>query len=166
MQAGQLIAVRTNPATQFIDALAQNAALTLNLTPPPAGSPMQDGYVDEGLAAGRGVRARLRSIVIVSVENLAWEVWLWGKDTFNASQTDPAGEFLVGRWAFVTGDGIQIGGAGLYYYYIEGNDQPYGDLDKTGEIHLMLVNRSAAGKTPGVDGAILVQLNFEPTYGS
>lgn len=160
MVSGQLIPVRTDPATQFTAALAQNAALTLNLAQPVGTQVQGNGYVDGGLASGGSVRSRLRSIVIASVENLAWEVWLWGKDTFNASLTDPAVVYPVGRWSFTANMGLQIAGAGLWYYYIDGLDQPYVDLDKTGEVHLMLVNRSAAGKSADTAGAILVQLNF------
>lgn len=164
-QAGQLIQVRTNPATQFIAALAQNVALTLNLTMPPAASVAGDGYVDPGLAAGNSVRMRLRSIWIASVENLAWEVWLWGTDTFNASTTDPAQSFPQSRVTFAAADAVRLAGAGLYYYQIAGLDHPYADLDHTGELHLMLVNRSAAGKSAGADGALLIQLQCEPTLG-
>jgi hypothetical protein len=163
MQSGQLISVRTNPATQFLGALAQNAALTLNLTMPITGAIQADGYVDAGLAAGNAVRSRLRSIWIASMENLAWEVWLWASDAFAASPTNPALVFPLGRWTFVANDGVRIGGTGLYYYYIEGLDHAYADFDDTGEIHLMLVNRSAAAKSADAAGAILIQMQFEPT---
>lgn len=164
MQAGQLIAVRTNPATQFTGALAQNAALTENLAMNFLTGD-KDGYVDPGLGAGKTVKSRLRSLDIVSVENLAWELWLWGKDTFNASLTNPALVYPLGRWAFTAGMAVQIAGAGLWYYYIDGLDQSYLDLDSSGEIHLMLVNRSVAAKTADAGGAIMIQLNFENTYG-
>lgn len=164
MQAGQLIAVRTDPATQFIGALAQNAAATVNLAQAQAGQDSGDGYLDGGLVSA-SLQARLRSLLIQSRENLAWEVWLWGKDTFNASLTDPAQNFPLGRWAFTAAMGVQIAGAGLWYYYIDGLDQAYVDLDRTGELHLMLVNRSAAAKSAGADGAVCLQLNFENTLG-
>lgn len=164
MQAGQLIPVRTDPATQFISALAQNAALTENLAMrfTQAGG---NGYVDAGLAAGKTVKARLRSIFIQSVENLAWEVWLWGKHTFDASLTDPTNSYPLGFWSFAAADAKRIASAGLYHYYVEDMDTPYADLDNAGEIHLMLVNRSVSAKTAGSNGYILIQLNMEPTLG-
>ena len=165
MQAGQIILVRTNPATQFTGTLAQNAAATVSLaTMLPAGTIIGDGYVDGGLGAGLTVRARLRGLTIVSMENLAWEVWLWAKDTFNTFSV--LGDLMpLGRWSFAAGDGVQIAGTGPYYYYVDGNDQPYIDALRKGEINLMLVNRSITGKSAGDPGAILLQLAFEPTYG-
>lgn len=164
MQVGQLIPVRTDPATQFTGALAQNAVATLNITRPPT-TGMAAGYLDPGLGAGNTVRSILRSVLIASVENLAWEIWLWGKDTFNASTTNPAGEFPWGKKVFATGDAVRFAGAGLYYYYADGLYIPYQDLDQTGEIHLMLVNRSAASKSANANGAVLIQLNLEPCLG-
>ena len=161
MQAGQLIVVRTNPATQLAGPLAQNVAATVNLTPPTAGSLGGDGFVDEGLAAGRSVQGICRAISLASVDNLAWEVSLWANSTFNGSATDPAQSALLGLHRFVVGDGLQIGGAGLYYYYADPLRIPIFDANNLGDIHLMLVNRSAGAKA----GAILVALDIEATYG-
>src|SRR5689334_11656713 len=116
MQIGQLILVRTNPATQFIAGLAQNAADTVNLVQPPAGQSAGDGFADPGLAGSPAARFRARGITIASVQNLAWEISLWGTSTFNASPTDPTLSYLLGRWAFAAADGLEIGGTGLYYY--------------------------------------------------
>lgn len=164
MQAGQLIQVRTDPATQFTGALAQNAAATVNLAQAAAGQVAGDGYLDGGLASA-SLQSRLRSILIQSVENLAWEVWLWGTDSFNASLTDPSSNFPLGIWSFAAADAKRIGGAGLYYYYVEDMDTPYVDLDNTAELHVMLVNRSVASKTAGANGAVQLQINLEPTLG-
>lgn len=162
MQAGQLILVRTDPATQFTGALAQNAAATVNLAMNFTG-PAGDGYVDPGLGAGKTLKARLRSILIQSRENLDWEVWLWGKNTFNASATDPAQNFPFGFVALAGSGAKQIAGAGLYTYFVSGVDVPYLDLDVSGQLHLMLVNRAGAGKSAGAAGAVGIQLAFENT---
>lgn len=161
-QRGQLITVRTDPATQLRAACAQNAALTLNL---PMGS--GNGYVDAGLAGGKTVKSRLQSLRIASVENLAWDVWLWRSDLFNtyASVADLATQYVAGRYPFAEANGVQIAGTGPYYYYVDGTDEMYQDLDLTGEVHLMLVNRSAASKSADDAGAILIELNFEPCLG-
>ena len=160
-QNGQLILVRTDPATQFRDTLATNAALTLNMVPG-AGN----GKVDGGLVSA-SCASRLKSIRIASVENLAWEIWLWRSKLFNtyASVADMAKQYVAGRYGFVAAAGEQIAGTGPYYYYIEGNDEVYSDVDGTGQIHLMLVNRDAASKSAGDAGAILIELNMEPTLG-
>ena len=159
MQAGRTTIVRTDPATQFIGALAQNAAETANLV---QGSDI--GQVDGSISAGYSVNGLIVAALILSVENLAWEVMVWGKDTYN-TPTDYADLFPLGQWAFAAGDGLRTGGAGPYYYYIDGLAIPVVDLDRTGELHLMLINRSAGAKTAGAAGALLLQLFIEPTTG-
>lgn len=165
MQAGQLISVRTNPATQFIGGLAQNAAATLNMAMAEGTEDAGLGYLDAGLAALPTVQARLRSIVIQSRQNLDWEVWLWHTDAFNASPTDPALNAPCGFYSFTAASAKQIAAAGLYLYYVSGLDLFYEDLDRTSELHLMLVNRNAVAKSADAAGAIGLQLNFEPTKG-
>lgn len=157
-QLGQNILVQTDPTTQFRAALATNAALTLNLLP---GQGI--GKVDPGLSALPSCKGRLQSIGVQSVENLAWEIWLWGTDGFNT--VAQALQRPLGRWSFVEADGLRIAGTGLYYYYIEGLDHFYVDWDQTGELHLMLVNRSVASKSADDAGAILLAFGFQPTLG-
>jgi hypothetical protein len=158
VQTGQLTIVRTDPATQLIAAAAQNVALTVNMV---QGSGI--GQVDGSVAGGNTVKSRVRAITILSVQNLAWEVILWGKDTYNTGAIEA--QFPLGQWAFATGDGTQIAGTGLYLYHVDGLDIPYVDLDASGEVHLMLVNRSAGAKSADAAGAILVQLQLEPCLG-
>lgn len=165
MQSSRLIAVRTDPATQFIGTLAQNVAATLDLAMPTGAQVAGDGYVDGGLMAGGVGTSRLRSLLIQSVQNFAWEVWLWGTSAFNVSLTNPALNVPLGRWSFAEGDGVQIGGTGLYYYYIEGLDTAYADFGRTGLLHIMLVNRSASGKLAAASGALNLQFMFDPSLG-
>lgn len=163
MQLGRVILVRTDAATQFRGALAQNASATENLAMP-TGVGQTDGYFDAGIAAGLSATSRIRSLAVVALDNLAWEVVLWGKDTFT-TYTDLNDLVRLGSYAFQVGDGKQINGAGPYYYFVSGLDIPYVDFDKTGELHLMLVNRSAGAKTAGDAGALFVQLGVEPSLG-
>lgn len=162
MQNGNLITVRTDPATQLRATCAQNAALTLNMTPGNA-----NGYVDGSLSAGGTCRARVKSLRIASVENLDWGIWLWRSSLFNtyASVADLAAQYVAGMYEFVAANAKQIAGTGPYYYYIEGTDEMYEDLGRAGNVHLMLVNRSAAAKSANDAGAILIEVNFEPVLG-
>lgn len=160
MQQGGIVLVRTDSATQFNTALAQNAKDTEDLV---IGSAA--GQVDPGVAAGLTVKSRLKHITVVSMQNLAWELWLWRKDTYDASLTDPDLVFPAGRWSFLATDAVQIAGAGLFYYYIEGNDQFYQDLDVGGEVHLMLINRSLTAKGAAAPGLIMIELGLEPVLG-
>lgn len=147
---GTVEIVRSDPAVHFTGSLAQNAGASENL-------PVLNPF---GYASGP-MRARIKGVIIESAENLDWEVWLFGRSTFRTNNA--ATESFRGRWSFAAADAARVGGVGLYTYYIDGNDIPYDDEDLTAKIHLMLVNRSAAGKSAGAAGAIMVGLAVELT---
>lgn len=141
--------VRTDKDVDFTGTLAQNAGANVNLTLPGA------------LAGINGnARSTLKSIAIISDENLDWEVWLFGKSTFQVADYDS--DFFVGRWSFVAADAVRIAGTGGYYYYIEGLGVPYADLNNTGKLHITLINRSAAGKSAGASGEVVITFTMEP----
>jgi hypothetical protein len=162
MQAGQLVVVRTDPATQFTEAIAQNAMAELTLTMPQAGDVAGAGFVDGGLAAGGSVRSRIKSIIITSVESLDWVVWLWGNDTF--ADANPANAQLLGFAALAAASAKRIAATGLYYYVLTGLDIVYEDLMGAGQIYLGL-QPTSAGKSVGAAGSVVVQLVVEPTLG-
>lgn len=145
MQAGKTRLVWTDPTVDFTGAIVQNASAQANI--------------------GFGVLSpcRIRGWVILSVENLAWELWLFGKSTFRTGAV--ATEAFRGRWSFAAGDGLQVGATGLYAYYIDGLDSPYLDEDAAQKLHLLLVNRSAAAKTSGANGALKIGVVLEETFG-
>lgn len=163
MQAGQLITVRTNPATQFVDAIAQNAMAELTMVCPSGAERQGPGFLDGGLAAGGTVKSRLRAIVIESVQAIDYEIWLWGDDTF--ADANPENTKLWGFVALAASTAKQIGGAGLYYYTLTGLDIPYSDLMKLGQLYLGLIPRTAGGKAAGALGSVALQLYFEPSLG-
>lgn len=149
-QAGRLIIAKSLRGTQFRGAIAQNAAITENIQPP--------GYADGPMAA------RVRAITIISLENLAWELWFFASALFQqAADIDTDG--YLGKYTFAAGDGLRIAAAGYYYYYIGGLDIPLDDTTDTGALHLALVNRSAAAKTTGAGGELVVKVSLEPTLG-
>ena len=116
-----------------------------------------------GALAGVNGNARnmVRSIVLQSDENLAWELAFWSKDSFEDT-SDMDLDAFQSRWTFVTADGIRYAGAGQYYYYIDGLDIPYLDEDNSGELHLSLVNRSAGAKSAGSGGEVVVSITMQP----
>jgi hypothetical protein len=140
--------LKTDSATYFTGAIVQNAVAYADIPLPGA---------LEGI--GGRARVRLKMISIISKEALDWELMLFNKDTHATSSVDT--DSFCGRWSFVSAMAVRIAGAGLYYYYIDGLDVPYTDADGTGELHLGLINRSAASKTAGANGAISVSLTFE-----
>lgn len=141
--------VRSDKDVHFVGAIAQNASEEANISLPSA----LDGI--KGNA-----RSRIRSIIIESDENLAWELWFFGKDLFQESDLDL--DYFLGSVTFATGDGLRIGGAGQYCYYREDLDLAYEDFDNSGELHVALVNRSAASKTAGASGEVVVTFYLEP----
>lgn len=151
-QGGNLIPILTDKDLHFTGALATDAEERENIVLPAA------------ISAGLHCRSRLRAIALISDQNLNWEIFLWGRDTFG----DPADFDLnsfIGRWRFDQGDGVQIAGAGPFYYYVDGLDVPYEDLDNSGELHISLVNRHATAKNAGATGEIVLKLVFDPTLG-
>jgi hypothetical protein len=147
-QPGRYTIFRTDSAADFTAALAQNAGLFLN----------------KNLPNGVGTAPFwVQSIEIISVENLAWELWFFNKTTVALAATDLDG--FRGRWSFQAADGVRIAGAGNYHYSIDGlaipvecSDYRLHTPDKYAQLHVALVNRSAAGKSADIAGAIVVQL--------
>lgn len=140
---------KTDSTAQFRGSLAQNVGANLDLTVPGALAGIQGNC-----------RGGLCSLTIISVENLAWELWLWESTTHGTVVLGTTS--VIGRWTFVAGDGIQIAGAGDYYYYVDGLNVPVVDSDNSGKLHLTLVNRSVASKSAGDSGAIQVRGRIVP----
>ena len=165
--------IATKPTVHFLEALATNeASATVNLQLPT-----------------RDAMWFVRAISIISVQNLAWELQTFTRavnggptletDYFNAAWQ--FGTLVVGPpaspgWPFDAVDATPPND--FYHYYVDGNMQPYLDLDAmttpnpaanvplgqgvanaTGNnaaLHVRLINRSAASKTAGAGGALLV----------
>lgn len=140
--------VRTDKDTNFTGAIAQNAGATANLVVP-AGLSGMDGQVE----------LILRGITVISKENLSWETQFFASDAYQNADLDLDG--FIARWTFAASDAVQIGATGTYEYYIDGLEIPLWDNDRSGEIHLELVNRSAASKTAGAAGQLVVTLWIE-----
>lgn len=156
MQLGQVFKVRTASGTDLTAACAQNAMITADIVSP-------------ALGAGGNCRSRVKSISILSDQNLAWEVNFFGKNTYMTNQADLNLVFFLGRISFQVADGTQIAATGPFIYYIDGLDIPYLDADgatppaHVGQIHIGLVNRSATSKNAGATGKIVLEIGFEPT---
>lgn len=165
MQVGNTYRVRSISTTHFTEAIIQNAAevehidvAALTNTPGAAGA---------GLSAGKHMRGRIHALRIISTENLAWELEFWGAATAGAvpNNADIDKEFFLGKFAFVAGDGTRVTGDTFYHYFVPSMELSNMDVDMTGKIHLRLINRSAAAKSAGVPGALVVELEVEPSQG-
>ena len=143
-QLGRLHRVNTNPATQFVNALAQNAGEYLGLT------------TELGMTAkGRVVR-----VVMRTVENKDWEVYFFSTAANNTAV--PSTNKYLGRCAFVAADGKQIAAAGLFLYD-KSCDILLHDEGNTGKIHMILVNRGTL--TTAGAARIGIELEIDPTHG-
>jgi hypothetical protein len=142
--------IASNPATQFAGAIASGA---------------NSGIVDLQLPKQLFGPSVLRSLVILSVQQLAWELDWFSNDSGEGAT--PGTDTWLGRWIFQEADGAQINAAGLYRYAIVELWQPYLDLqnyevDGPQYFHLMLVNNDATPKNAGPTGAITIQATFSP----
>ena len=145
----QLLKLKTSGATQFIDTGTQNVLYTANIT--------SVGYNE----------LSVRNISISSSQNLAWEVFLFSKDTFNTASVDT--DTCIGRIAFDAADGVQFGGAGNYFYssmestFNSGGNVgvPYMDEDNSKELHIGLVNRTATVKQSGTYSPVAITFLVE-----
>lgn len=164
-QAGNLYSIASSSTFDFLGDAAQNAALTWR----PA------------LPAALGGRSRFRSLTLQSIQNLDWEVLVF--KTSNTFNIPPGGTVdqvhLAGKYRFYAADGVQIAGAGRYYYYIDGLDWAYHDLDSANAqlqpvadgpkvalapyLNLVVVNRSVTSKIAGALGMLQLRAALEAT---
>lgn len=163
MQGGNVIRVRTISTVQFTAACAHGgAALVENIDP---AKDLAAGGAGAGLSAGKHCRSRLHELRILSVQNLAWAIELYGSATGIAGSDIDAEKFL-GRFEFAAADGKKDTADTFYKYWVPGLDLSYEDLDKSGKVHLRLVNIDAAtDKIADALGAVVVELGLEPTQG-
>lgn len=146
-QLGQLLILATDPATQFVSAIAQNAGeyLGLNATS----------------VLGLTGRGRVQHVALRTVENKDWELYFFGSSAHN-SGTIALNKYL-GRVEFVAANGKQIAASGLYLYD-KTCDIPVRDEERTGLVHLVLVNRSTV--TTAGASRIAIELSIDPTHGA
>ena len=135
----QLIPTQTLDSVLKTPGIAQDAGFDFDIPVP--------------VAAGNNfgaTRVRINSIIILSAENLAWEVWLWSKSAREGAGYDA--DSWLGRWSFVTTtDAVRKTGDAIYRYFIPDLDIPYVDEDAadgvnttTGNLHLTIIPRGAA----------------------
>lgn len=145
---------RTLKGTQFTGAIAQNARQNENILLSPA---------LQGTAGS--ARNILRALTVFSDENLAWEVQFYSSTAFSNGDLDA--DTFVGKIVFAVADGAQVAGAGSFYYFSQNQQIPLWDDNATGKLHVSLVNRSAASKTAGSNGEIVLIFHLEPMqYGA
>lgn len=107
----------------------------------------------------------IENITIQSKQNFEWDVWVFSSSSGPGSDLDV--DSYVDGFNYPKTAGIQIGGAGQYYYSSPSNHVavPFRDENNRAKIHVGLINRSAAAKYAGVTGEVKVRLMVRGVYG-
>lgn len=139
MAAMTTLWVRSIKGTHFTTGIVQNAVETESL---PSGISL---YKPVGV---------IRRVIILSKENLDWEIMFWGNGSYNTGDCDT--EIHYGSKKFIAANGSQIGAAGIWRYDSGELNIRYEDLTKTQLLHCAICNRSVAAKTAGAAGEMTV----------
>ena len=141
----------SKPASQFTEALAQNAASAMYNLPfgPPVGTR----------------RFLIRALQVLTNENYGPQLNFFA--TAAGRTADPATNTFLAPFGFVSSMGYQLGGAGVWYYYIDGMAIPYFDGDTIGtqtppSLHVVLQNISPTAKSAYPTDSTKVTAWLEP----
>ena len=138
--------VKSDKDTHFTDALAQNAV------------------EHENIAMGNALvgceECIIEGVVLLSDQNLEWDVFFWTRST--NLDTDADIDTFLDYIKFKQTEGRQIAGTGLWYYSWTNLGIPYKDEDQSEEFHVSLCNRSATSKNAGATGEVVVKLMVRP----
>ncbi len=143
--------VRSNPALHFTAALAQNAVSAVTSLP--------------GLPRGGSLRYLVRALSVVTKEHYGPDVNFFA--SASGFTTSPATDHFLSRFTFDADLGAQLGGSGLWRYYVDGLSVPYYDRDTWGSLsppllHIALGNTEATAKSAGADGSTTITAWVEP----
>jgi hypothetical protein len=162
--------LRSNPASDCTDALAQGQRCTMNLK-------IQGPQRSRG-SSPTAMEGIVRSITLLSIENLAWDINIYTSDKFGRTNMDD--DPFLDYHAFAASDGKQTsataGFGDQYRYAVTGMTVHYRDRDRvvrdgTGkgpidpgesQLHIEVVNRDSTVKSEGSAGAIAVIIGIEP----
>lgn len=161
MQAGSVLRIRTISTVHFLGACAQNAALTESILI----ANLPNNGAGGGIAAGGHSRSRLHELRILSVQNLAWAVELYGTPAFPETNPTIDDEIFLGRWEFTSANGRKDTADDYWKYWVPGLDLSYQDMLVSGTLNVRLINLSVVDKIAAAPGAIVLEFGFEPTQG-
>jgi hypothetical protein len=134
--------IRSESALHFTELIKQNFKENENLP---------------GLSSNK---IRIKRIKIQSLQNLIYEIQFWKKDTFE--NRDLNLDSFSGSFKFEE-SGRQIHSSHQYYFDSGLLDIMYEDLDGSYELHVSIVNRSGKNKKAGKNGAIILDIDYEPS---
>ncbi len=148
-----LFPVTSVETLHFTEGLAAAGGIA---TPPYAASVM---YNIPGVPRWGSRKFLVRSLLVVSVQAFGPEINFF--DSAVGPTLNPATDNFIARFGFTTAMGEQIGGAGLYRYYVDGLAIPYVDMDTfdsdaSPTLHLIMQNIDTTAKLAGELGYVTV----------
>jgi hypothetical protein len=124
--------------------------------------PLRMGASSEGvnLAGLASNKIIIKNVKVRAAQDLNLEVFFWKTDNFNQGDID-ADSF--GGSVGLGGEGSsQVSNDGWFYSMSGPLEIPYEDLDDSWELHLSLCNRGHEAKRRGAEGAVSVEVEYEP----
>lgn len=134
--------LRSDKDTHFTEAIAQNNSEEENIT---------------GLEANK---IRITRITLTADEELNFRVWLFGTDGFTNTDMD-SDRYITWENFDLTTNGKQYTNTGFYRFDKTNLKIDYEDLDATNELHIALECLSAAGKSSGSAGEVVIEIGYE-----
>jgi len=135
--------LKTDKDTHFTEAIAQN------------------GHEEENLTGLPSNVITIKQIVILSDQNLNFDVAFFGTDGFANADLD-VDSYLGSVNLDLATNGFQLGGSGQYYLWVTNVDFEYTDADGDNELHVALYNNSATGKNAGATGEVVIKFIYHP----
>lgn len=131
------------------------------------GAIVQNAFEEEHIPTNLGSSAKRMAIMQVSIQSdqqLSYELWCYGKDSCANADLDLDTTICMIPLD-LTANGFQFGGAGQWYYtytlavpvIIWDDDSP----TTPPELHVRLVNKSAAAKDAGAAGEVVLQVTVQ-----
>lgn len=158
MTHSYLYLVTSKETVNFLEALA---AASGTAVPPFAATAMNNLPI-----SAPGMRRFLiRVIEITAIQNFGPEINIFSSAA--GLTVDPDTDSYLSRFSFTSSMGEQIGGTGLWRYYIDGLAIPYFDLDTSSSpsqptLHVVMQNIDTVAKLAGAPGAVDVNVWLEP----
>ena len=125
------------------------------------GAIIQNAIEEENITGLSSDEITITGISIIGDEALSYRVWLFETDDFQETDLDND-EFVEFVDLDLSANGARIGATGAYYYAQTNIAIDYEDLDATNELHIALQNLSAAAKTSGAAGEVVIKISYIP----
>jgi len=115
---------------------------------------------DENITGLLSNKIKITDVAIEADENLSFRLLFWATDGFDDADLD-ADTFLGAATLDIPTNGFRIGGANQYYLNASDLNLHYRDDDYTNELHTSLQCLTAAGKTAGATGEVVVKIGYK-----